>query len=255
MLLDRGALIDLRDMKGETALHYASYKSHKQIVQLLLNRGAKVSCFDARGKTPIDLASDEEVKRLLEEKLKTESNANLRGRRESGPKRKLKFDGLEGNKPEISGAFNEDVEVEEENNNSENGKEENNSGGTQHKKVSGHSNYSADSETGERKSKKTGDNDRDSQRLSHSQRDSDTPQESNSNKSGDSQQGSHLKSETVANKDNDTRNRVSNSHSNGDSDAKVDCAHGDDEQSEDHTGRHKDKQTSKKKKKGGCVIQ
>ena len=62
MLLDRGAFIDLRDIKGETALHYASYKSHKQIVHLLLQRGAKVSCFDARGKTPIDLASDEEVK-------------------------------------------------------------------------------------------------------------------------------------------------------------------------------------------------
>ena len=92
MLLDRGAYVNLIDVKGETALHYAAYKSHKQIVQLLLQKGAIVSCFDARRKTPVDLATDEEIKRLLENKLKTENDTKPKGRKDSGARRLVPLD-------------------------------------------------------------------------------------------------------------------------------------------------------------------
>ena len=195
MLLDRGAYVNLIDVKGETALHYAAYKSHKQIVQLLLQKGAMVSCFDARRKRPVDLATDEEIKRLLENKLKTEKDANPRGRKDS--KRLVPLDmvpvNLNVHQPKEEDAILEEDEsngvegVEEEdqtdnerhrNNvdknrssssksaNSEKGKgmknenaNHNNSlseGGANalpEKKMSHQSTYSADSETGERKTK------------------------------------------------------------------------------------------------------
>lgn len=86
MLLDRGAYVNLQDMKLETPLHYAAYKSHMPIVQLLLQRGA-LSYVDARGKTPIDLATDEDIKALLKDKLKTKSPGRIKSKRTSGPKR------------------------------------------------------------------------------------------------------------------------------------------------------------------------
>ena len=195
MLLDRGAYVNLLDMKGETALHYAAYKSHKQIVQLLLQKGAMVSCFDARRKRPVDLATDEEIKRLLENKLKTENDANPRGRKDSGSRRLVPLDmvpvSLDVQQPRVEDAILEEDEsnelegAEEEDptdtKRHKNSVDENRSSGSKsdssekgkgmknknvnynnslseggaaafpEKKMSQQSTYSADSETGERK--------------------------------------------------------------------------------------------------------
>ena len=117
MLLDRGAYVNLIDMKGETALHYAAYKSHKQIVQLLLQKVLWCHVLMRDEKDPVDLATDEEIKRLLENKLKTENDANPRGRKDSGSRRLVPLDmvpvSLDVHQPRVEDAILEEDESNE----------------------------------------------------------------------------------------------------------------------------------------------
>ena len=46
-------LINKRDESGATALHYAAFGGHRDVVRLLVNRGAEINAHDARfGATP-----------------------------------------------------------------------------------------------------------------------------------------------------------------------------------------------------------
>jgi ankyrin repeat protein len=62
MLLERGAVIDVRNNFGETPLHYAVGNGNIQIVRLLLEHGA--AC-DGSGKFPY--GSPHEIVELLSE--------------------------------------------------------------------------------------------------------------------------------------------------------------------------------------------
>ena len=56
VLADGGALLDLQDGAGRTALWYAAYSNHLAIVKLLVGRGADqtIKCCD--GETPREIA-------------------------------------------------------------------------------------------------------------------------------------------------------------------------------------------------------
>ena len=55
-LLDRGADVNVRNHKGQTALHCAARAGFVEIVDLLLDRGADVSATDDDGRTPLAAA-------------------------------------------------------------------------------------------------------------------------------------------------------------------------------------------------------
>jgi ankyrin repeat protein len=57
MLLERGALIDVRGYYGRTALHHAAMKNKVQIARLLLEHGADVDARDEYGNTPSQFVS------------------------------------------------------------------------------------------------------------------------------------------------------------------------------------------------------
>jgi len=56
-LLGMGALHHLTDINGDTALHWASYKGHPELIRLLLYSGADLTKADNFGSTPLHLAA------------------------------------------------------------------------------------------------------------------------------------------------------------------------------------------------------
>ena len=54
------ATINTRDLRGRTALWWASYQGHREVVVLLLEAGADFTLADDRGDTPIGVATDRE---------------------------------------------------------------------------------------------------------------------------------------------------------------------------------------------------
>ena len=48
--------MDEKDLYGETSLHYAVDKGHKEVVKILINAGANVNAKDEDGGTPLDWA-------------------------------------------------------------------------------------------------------------------------------------------------------------------------------------------------------
>ncbi len=61
-LLNAGADVNVRNYKGQTALHCAAKAGFDQIVALLLNRGANVNAKDDKGATPLATALRSKVK-------------------------------------------------------------------------------------------------------------------------------------------------------------------------------------------------
>ena len=61
-LLDAGADVNVRNHKGQTALHCAAKAGFDQIVALLLDRGAEVNAKDDKGATPLATALRSKVK-------------------------------------------------------------------------------------------------------------------------------------------------------------------------------------------------
>ena len=61
-LLDRGAHVDVRKYKGQTALHCAAKAGFTEIVALLLDRGADVHAVDDDSRTPLAAARRSTVK-------------------------------------------------------------------------------------------------------------------------------------------------------------------------------------------------
>nr|CAI5827871.1 unnamed protein product [Callosobruchus analis] len=55
-LLGMGAANDLADVNGDTALHWAAYKGHADLIRLLMYSGANLQRPDHFGSTPLHLA-------------------------------------------------------------------------------------------------------------------------------------------------------------------------------------------------------
>ncbi len=53
LLLENGADVEARNNRGRTALTGASFRGHTEVVKLLLNKGADVNTADKFGKTPL----------------------------------------------------------------------------------------------------------------------------------------------------------------------------------------------------------
>ena len=68
--LEKGAQINAQDDLGRTALHWAAYYKHDQIIRILIEDGADIHMADRAGQTVLHLAADnqylEEIKPLLE---------------------------------------------------------------------------------------------------------------------------------------------------------------------------------------------
>ncbi|KAI7859282.1 hypothetical protein BDC45DRAFT_497269 [Circinella umbellata] len=65
-LLDLGCSVDNADRNGATALHYASWFGHEDVVRVLLEEGdADPEIYDLRNKRPMHLAKDNTVRTLL----------------------------------------------------------------------------------------------------------------------------------------------------------------------------------------------
>ena len=60
--MTRGADVNVRNYKGQTALHCAAKAGFDQIVALLLDRGAEVNAKDDKGVTPLATALRSKVK-------------------------------------------------------------------------------------------------------------------------------------------------------------------------------------------------
>jgi palmitoyltransferase len=52
-------IIDLRDSKGHTALHWAAYKGHQFVVMYLMRQGADLNAQDSLGNTPLHWAAQQ----------------------------------------------------------------------------------------------------------------------------------------------------------------------------------------------------
>jgi ankyrin repeat protein len=77
LLLDHGVNIDLRNKKGQTALHLASQRDRLDFMELLLNRGAIVDVPDDDGFTPLHLAIFKVERRAAELLLKHGADIDL----------------------------------------------------------------------------------------------------------------------------------------------------------------------------------
>ena len=56
VLVREGAGVDALDKSGNTALHVAAKRDHKDVVELLVSEGAAVSALDKWGKTALHRA-------------------------------------------------------------------------------------------------------------------------------------------------------------------------------------------------------
>ena len=63
--LAAGMDVNGKDYYGETALHYAADKGHKEIVELLIANGADVNAKLMYGTTPLDSAYKKQIRDLL----------------------------------------------------------------------------------------------------------------------------------------------------------------------------------------------
>ena len=63
--LAAGVDVNGKDYYGETALHYAVDKGHKEIVELLIANGADVNAKLMYGTTPLDSAYKKQIRDLL----------------------------------------------------------------------------------------------------------------------------------------------------------------------------------------------
>jgi ankyrin repeat protein len=82
LLLDRCTKIDLRNNKGQTALHLASQHGRLNIMRLLLENGADVDAPDGDGSTPLHQAISDvdplELEQVVGLLLEHDANINLR---------------------------------------------------------------------------------------------------------------------------------------------------------------------------------
>ena len=80
MLINKGADVNSRDLKGYTPLHYASESGSLEITQLLIRSGAELGIKDVRKRTPYALAvknKHKEVANLLRSSQRNENAFNV----------------------------------------------------------------------------------------------------------------------------------------------------------------------------------
>ena len=65
LLVEKGADVDIQDNWGNTALIIASYWGHLEVVIYLVEKGAKIDIQNKDGWTALDLAKTQEIKNYL----------------------------------------------------------------------------------------------------------------------------------------------------------------------------------------------
>ncbi|MCP4771092.1 MAG: ankyrin repeat domain-containing protein [Planctomycetes bacterium] len=65
LLIAKGADVNAKDGVGETPLHWAAKEGNKEVVELLISKGADVNAKDDVGDTPVDWADNKETADLL----------------------------------------------------------------------------------------------------------------------------------------------------------------------------------------------
>lgn len=57
MLLDKGANVNVKDVRGNLPIHHAAMKGHSEVVQILLDAGSEVNTQEKNGWTPLHCAA------------------------------------------------------------------------------------------------------------------------------------------------------------------------------------------------------
>jgi len=74
--------VNWKDQNGKTLLHYAAWKGHKEIAELLIANGADVNAKDDKGGTPLHVAAWEGHKEVAE--LLIAKGADMNAKMEDG---------------------------------------------------------------------------------------------------------------------------------------------------------------------------
>ena len=80
MLNTNPKLIAGRDELGRLGVHYAAWRGHKDVMELLLDRGSDVNAKTDRGHTPLHLAVHQNHKELAELLIARGADVNARTR-------------------------------------------------------------------------------------------------------------------------------------------------------------------------------
>ena len=63
--LDESPLVNLRDANGQTALHYAAARGHREMAEFLVSRGYDPDALDSNGQTAADLTGDAALRAII----------------------------------------------------------------------------------------------------------------------------------------------------------------------------------------------
>ena len=65
LLIQEGAEVNVKDVRGLTPLHQASLNGHVEVITALLAAGADKTMKNKRGQTPHDVAKNQDCKNAL----------------------------------------------------------------------------------------------------------------------------------------------------------------------------------------------
>ena len=74
LLCDQGAVLDVADLDGSTALIYATMKKHIEVMSYLIGRGAKLETTNKKGQTVGSLKYRGEMTQLVDNYAKMLAN-------------------------------------------------------------------------------------------------------------------------------------------------------------------------------------
>ena len=70
--------VNWKDQNGKTLLHYAAWKGHKEIAELLIANGADVNAMNMWGGTPLQWAARGGHKEIVELLIENEADLNVK---------------------------------------------------------------------------------------------------------------------------------------------------------------------------------